>query len=410
MTGFARHVALLIALGLLVGCSSGETVRFATFNAAMSQESQGEMLAKLRQPGDEQFKAVAEIIQKVRPDVLVLQEFDYAANREAVTAFQANYLAEPQNGGEPISYAHVYAPTVNTGVPTGIDLNGDGTIAPSDDAPLNSDAYAGDAHGWGKFPGQYAFVVLSKYPLSRYTSDAGNSLWRDLPGNTLPDDFYSDEAKQTLRLSSKTHADVSIVTGGEDQIRLVAAHPTPPVFDGPEDRNGRRNHDEILLLYDMVSEERDGLPKHFVAMGDLNSDPFDGDHFVPVGTVDDPEGTATGRNPPGVILPAPAIQVLMGHPRVQNITPKSPGGLAAAKRDGGINEKHEGDPAADTADWGDRDPGNLRVDYVLPSRNLTVVASGVVWPADDEPLMGIALETVERASDHRMVWVDVEKP
>ena len=39
---------------------------------------------------------------------------------------------------------------------------------------------------------------------------------------------------------------------GKDGLLLVA-HPTPPVFDGPEDRNGRRNFDEIPLLGDYVT-------------------------------------------------------------------------------------------------------------------------------------------------------------
>ena len=152
-------------------------------------------------------------------------------------------------------------------------------------------------------------------------------------------------------------------------------------------------------------------PHEFVVMGDLNADPFDGDRFIPeVGTVDDPKGNASGRRPPGVIEPAPAIELLLNHPRVRDPMPKSEGGKAATLRDGEINFNHGGDPAADTADWGDNDPGNLRVDYVLPSRGLRVTASGVVWPTRGEPLMGLSLETVERASDHRMVWVDIRKP
>ena len=76
----------------------------------------------------------------------------------------------------------------------------------------------------------------------------------------------------------------------------------------------------------------------------------------------------------------------------------------AAARDS-ANAGQRGDPALDTADWPEADgPGNLRVDLVLPSRDLTLRASGVLWPAPGAPLA----EAVAAASRHRLVWVDVE--
>jgi len=39
----------------------------------------------------------------------------------------------------------------------------------------------------------------------------------------------------------------------------------------------------------------------------------------------------------------------------------------------------------DIADWSDPVPGNLRVDYVLPSAGSTIVGSGVVWVGLDIP-------------------------
>lgn len=55
----------------------------------------------------------------------------------------------------------------------------------------------------------------------------------------------------------------------------------------------------------------------------------------------------------------------------------------------------------------------LRLDYVLPSRDLTVVGSGVFWPASGEPgrewLADAAdIERAEYSSDHRLVWVDLQ--
>ncbi|RMF42546.1 MAG: hypothetical protein D6753_07250, partial [Planctomycetota bacterium] len=56
--------------------------------------------------------------------------------------------------------------------------------------------------------------------------------------------------------------------------------------------------------------------------------------------------------------------------------------------------------------------GNLRVDYVLPSRDCQVVQSGVVWP-DIRNLPAAQRDLVRRAlaaSDHHLVWVDVRLP
>jgi hypothetical protein len=76
-----------------------------------------------------------------------------------------------------------------------------------------------------------------------------------------------------------------------------------------------------------------------------------------------------------------------------------------ARRQFGVNPKHAGDPEYDTGDFPDtigQGPGNLRVDYVLPSRGLPVVQSGVFWPLPYEPgARAVAW------SDHRLVWVDL---
>ena len=72
-----------------------------------------------------------------------------------------------------------------------------------------------------------------------------------------------------------------------------------------------------------------------------------------------------------------------------------------------MNRGQAGDPALDTADWrDDGGPGNLRVDYVLPSAGLAITGSGVFWPAPGAPLADAAVE----ASDHRLVWVDLALP
>jgi hypothetical protein len=172
------------------------------------------------------------------------------------------------------------------------------------------------------------------------------------------------------------------------------------VFDGPEDRNGRRNFDEIRFWADYVSPGRrsayiyddDGVSgglrpgSPFVIAGDQNSDPLDGDSI------------------PG------AIQQLLDHPRVVDPLPSSDGAVEASVLQGGANTTHRSDPAYDTADFTDTAPGNLRADYVLPSTQLRPVGAGVFWPERDEPGSELTGEFPFPSSDHRLVWVDVRVP
>ena len=233
-----------------------------------------------------------------------------------------------------------------------------------------------------------------------------------MPGAMLPPGWYSDEALAKLPLSSKSHWDVAIslpAAGGEPSRRLhfLVSHPTPPGFDGPEDRNGRRNHDEIRLWADYVDPtqadylvddagRRGGLDARasFVVAGDLNADPLDG-------------GSVSG-----------AIAQLLDHPRVHrdaalgSLAPRSLGALEAATRQGGANLTQRGNPAFDTGDFSDgpRSVGNLRVDYVLPSKDLEVCASGVFWPRADDAEFALVNDDAEQSSDHRLVWIDIALP
>ena len=46
-----------------------------------------------------------------------------------------------------------------------------------------------------------------------------------------------------------------------------------------------------------------------------------------------------------------------------------------------------------------------RVDYVLPSSNLETESVGIFWPETRDPLARLL-----RASDHRLVWADIQIP
>src|SRR3546814_458843 len=79
-----------------------------------------------------------------------------------------------------------------------------------------------------------------------------------MPGAARPLDpetgasYYPDATWAQLRLSSKSHWDVQIETP-TGTVHLLASHPTPPVSDGPEDRNGARNAGEIRLWREYIS-------------------------------------------------------------------------------------------------------------------------------------------------------------
>ena len=373
-----------LVMTAIAGHSRADPVRFATFNASMNRGAAGELAAALRDGDDPQIAKVAAIIRAVDPDVVAINEFDYGAGLDR--AFVGNYLDD--------AYPFSFIAPSNTGVATGLDLDGDG-IAGSEPGTIE---LARDSHGFGMFEGQYGMLVLSRHEIAVEDVRTFRTFrWRDMPGARLParpdgTPFYSDEALDVLRLSSKSHWDVPVRIGGE-VVHFLVSHPTPPVFDGPEDRNGARNADEIRFWSDYVAGEeyihddsgrKGGLASgaHFVIAGDLNADPADGESV------------------PG------AIRQLLDHPLVDaSVTPLSAGAAAAAVAQGGANSTHLGDPRFDTADFTDDAPGNLRVDYVLPSTGLEVVAAGVFWPLEGAP--GAAWLD---ASDHRPVWVDVTLP
>ena len=398
----ALAVSLLVALTAFTAAATAgpekkdADVRFSTFNASLNRNFAGQLRSDLSTPNNAQAATVAEIIQRVRPDVLLINEFDF--DPQALVLFQDNYLSVPHNGAQPINYPHRYIAPSNTGIPSGFDLDNDGTVGGPN-----------DAFGFGFFPGQFGMAVYSMHPIETSAVRTFQMfLWKDMPGALLPDDpntaapadWYSPAELNVFRLSSKSHWDLPIQIG-KKTVHFLVSHPTPPVFDGPEDRNGTRNHDEIRLWADYISPGKSGYiyddagtfgglkpGELFVIAGDENSDPLDGDSI------------------PG------SIQQLIEHPLVNTkLTPSSLGAVEQAKLQGGANLTHKSDPAFDTADFLDvPGPGNLRADYVLPRKNLQIVDGRVFWPLSTDPLFRLVGTFPFPSSDHRLVWIDVSVP
>lgn len=380
---------LFVAVTLYATASPAEeaaTLRIATYNVSLYGKKANEIRDRLSDGKDLQAEKIAAVVQAIRPDILLLNELDFDADAVIAKSLAEKFFAVPQGDGKPVEYPFVRALASNTGVDSGLDLNHNG-----------QGGEPNDAWGFGVYPGQYAMAVFSRFPIDDQAIRTFQKYrWKDFPGALRPvdpttDETYDDDPTWSqLRLSSKNHVDLPIHIG-DLTLHVLASHPTPPVFDGPEDRNGCRNHDEIRFWTDYLEgpsaehliDDRGlagGLSEHasFVVMGDLNADPADGD----------------GRRE--------AILALLRHRRLSDPQPRSEGAVEAmtAKSTSG---KRKGDPALHTASFGRN--GNMRLDYVLPSRSLQLLGSGVHWPKQDDPQRAMI-----DASDHRLVWIDVIPP
>lgn len=314
------------------------------------------MLRDIAKGDDAQIAAIQAIIANVAPDVLLLTDFDYDLDGMALRAFN--------DSGPNLPY--IYASLPNTGMQTGIDLDGDGYLGD-----------ARDGQGYGRFSGDGGMALLSRYPIGS-VRDLSATLWKDVEGATLPfvdgQPFPSIAAHNAQRLSTSAHWIVPITLPNGIALQLLAWSATPPVFDGDEDRNGLRNRDELLLFETIIAAE---ALTQFVVIGNANLDPMDGQGM-------------TG-----------AMANFLANPLIQDPKPASIGAKIAA------DPTHRGNPATDTADWEGENPGNLRVSYVLPSAEWRVTDAGVFWPAPDNPNSVLLGEDGLAAGPHRLVWVDL---
>ncbi len=397
---FKSLTLILATVTLLAGCSETPSLKsavmktslkIASFNVSMDATNYGKaedapwsndiLKQKLLIGQNSQIQNIAEILQRTRPDIVLLNEFDYISDpAQGIERFINNYLKTSQNGALALDYPYYYLAASNTGEPTDFDLNNDG----------KKEQFRSDAYGFGFFPGHYAMVMLSKYPIDHADARTFQYFrWSDMPGALKPIDpatgkpWYNDEEWLKLRLSSKSHWDVPVQVNGKT-LHVLASHPTPPVFDGPEDRNGSRNHDEIRFWTDYITPQHSGYiyddkggkgglaaNAAFVILGDQNASL---------------EGNA---RPEGILA-------LLNSPRVNSsFTPQSTGGQQ--NKADNPNGKHH------TAFWG------MRADYVLPSQAIKVLDGGVFWPTTTDPLYRL-VEDRKASSDHRLVWLDVELP
>jgi Endonuclease/Exonuclease/phosphatase family len=326
-----------------------ETLRLAFWNVELDRPGPGLLLRDLTGAEDPQIAAVVSVLSDLDADVLVLTGVDHDGRLMALNAL-GDLLGA---AGHP--YPHRFAIAPNAGLATGLDLDGNGRTGE-----------ARDAMGYGRFAGEGGMAILSRLPVDTGGArDFSAFLWRDLPGAVLPAGM-TEEVAAIQRLSSNVQAEVPILLPDGATLRLLIWHATPPVFDGPEDRNGLRNRDEAAFWLRLMEGALPFPPPEapFVIIGQSNLDPVRGDG-----------------------LPD-AIRALIAHPGLQDPAPTGARGT-------------------DTADFTARGgPGTLRTDLILPSVDLRVTGAGVIWPAPDDP----DLATLQAASRHRPVWVEIELP
>ena len=111
-------------------------IRVATFNASLNRNAEGELPANLATPDNRQAQTSAEIMQRVSPDLLLVNEFDHAPFDAVADLFRLNYLERGQDtlgmgeAAAAIEHPYAFVAPSNTGVASGFDLDNNGAVAP----------------------------------------------------------------------------------------------------------------------------------------------------------------------------------------------------------------------------------------------------------------------------------------
>jgi hypothetical protein len=376
-------VPLVVYLANRRSARPRQVVRFAVLDLGIGRADPAAPARDLRGGGDEIAKRLAAIVQHAQPDVLLLSGFDGVDAAASVNAFATEYLAVPQHGQRAIDYRwrHVAGPAPDPGAR----------------APTDAGHAAADAAPRG-------LALLSRHPiLANRVRTFDRLAWSAMPGAQRPDGL-AEAAWAAVPLSSAGHWDLPIGIGdpkaGGRVVHVLCSHPQPvgpqrvSGASGDADAAARRNHDEIRFWVDYLSP---GPAEWIVDGGATRGGLAPQDAFVLLGTLGVDPADGPGRRD--------ALAALLAHARVQDPLPRSAGADEASKRQFGANARHGGDAALDTADLDDTPGsgvGNLRLDYVLPSRELAVAHAGVSWPLAREPLAQLAAST-----PHKLVWVDV---
>ncbi|WP_435257421.1 endonuclease/exonuclease/phosphatase family protein [Thioclava sp. FR2] len=296
------------------------------WNADLQRRGPGLLAQDAMRGSKPDIVTVVSAITALDADILVLSGFDFDTSAIALTAL---------NNRLPAPYPYLLPLRSNAGVPTGYDLDGNGRV---DEAR--------DSQGFGQFPGQGAMAILSRFPiLADQGKDFSDLLWKDLPKAHLPP--LPEGAVEILKLSTNGHHQTAILLDSGRHLSLLTWHATTPAFDGPEDRNGKRNADETrfwtLFLDGKVPFDPPTTSFALIGQGNVDPEKGDGDH-------------------------AP-IRALLSDPRLHSPL------------------------MGDTSDYGGQ-VGTLRTAYILPDASLTITDSRT--------------EPRPEGARHHPIWVEFE--
>ncbi len=231
---------------------NAEGLRVATFHAELTRKGPGLLLRDIGRGEDDQLKALKQISDAVRPQVLFVTQVDFDAELRTAKALQ-NYLG----------YTHSFTLPPNSMVPTSLDLDRDGRT--------------GDRQTWARYAGEGAMLLLSQYPI-RLKFHLNDLLWSDAKDAGLPefangDSFLPDEVLAVQKLVGQGLWVVEIAAP-EGAVTFALFQNQTPVFDGPEDLNGLRNRAQLELLTQVINGDFGSFPDaRFVLMGNANLDP-----------------------------------------------------------------------------------------------------------------------------------------
>ena len=299
-----------------------------------------------------------EIIQRVRPDILLLQEFDYDADGESLRAFRANYLARPQNGAAAHRLrATPSSPSRTPACPPGFDLDNDGKVGRRRRrAGLRRVSRASTR-----------MALLSRFPDRRGAARARSA--------------------NSCGATCRARCCRTIRDTGPRLVLARGAGGVAAVFEEPLGRAGDDRADSRCTCWPAIRRRPPSTARRIAmacatttrsASGATTSSArrryIRDDHGqarrIRRQAVRDhgrPELRSRGWRQPARrhrgAARAPARQcVVRAAERWRAPRP--------AAVQGGANAAQRGDPRFDTADFNDRVAGNLRVDYLLPSKGL----------------------------------------
>lgn len=365
-------------------------LRVASYNVQFQREKPGQLINELQTPLDKKAKAVAEIIQRTRPHIVQLTNFDIDSSNLAIEQFKANYLEVSQNQQHAIEYPYVFAAPFNSRY-----------------SPINPALHNKQAHKSG-------VVLLSMYPIHAHQTRSFETFsWATMPSplmNELPNPV-SKKLPPALPLFEGGFWDVSVWVEGHSMRLLIAQLIGQPAVIEPAQTpshslsalNDYRHFDEIRFLADYV-----GIKANNYYIRDDNGLPggIPGDEFIFMGTLNRDAQDTPMKFPDGTDYNS--IDQLLEHPYLDAaIRPTSQGAVQSSEMLGQVNDLHKNPPQYDTAVLPAEGSGNLQLDYILPSKNtLQPICAGSFWPKPKDKTYPLLKAS---GTHHRLIWMDIAR-